>query len=317
MAQRLQILTWNVHAAHLQALAALPHDLWLVQDTLNPAGVQFRHGLEGPAAWPDNVHNAPAVDIESMRFDAVLYQHHDNWIHDRALLRPAQRELPAIALEHEPPADLRGDARHWAAGLVDAIVHVTPFDALMWEHGSTRALVIEPGIRALAPAHYSGEVRSGITVVDHLAKRGRAQGLDLFERVRTRVPLVLAGAGSESHGGLGTLAPDAFARQVARHRFCFHPARHEGLSWPLLHVLAAGVPVVAVAANEVAALLRDGDTGVVDTRIEQLELRMHELLSNETLAQAMGERGRRMVTRRYGMQRFVDEWDRLLRELCH
>jgi len=291
MAKRLQILTWPVDGSYLNSLSHLPHDLRLV-------------------------HELPAAELARMRFDAVLYQSRHHWEHDRALLSPAQQALPSIALEHDPPQQHPTNARHWAAGLVTAIVHVTPFNALMWDNGSTRAVVIEPGIAPIVPARYSGEIRAGISVLDHLAQRGRQLGLDVFEQAREHLPLVLAGAGSESHRGLGEIAPDRLGPLMARYRFFFQPARYTSLSLTVLEAMFAGVPVVALATTELASVLRDGDTGFIDSRPSVLHERMAELLADETLARALGERGRRMVMQRFAIERFVVDWRGLLRELC-
>lgn len=313
MTRRLKILTWHVHGNYLYYLSHIPHDLWLVRDD---SGAPFRTGRSGSLPWPANVYDAPVAELADMRFDAVLYQSPHNWEHDRVLLSAAHRELPSIALEHDPPRQHPTDTRHWASGLVSAIVHVTPFNALMWDNGPTRAVVIEHGIAPIVAARYSGEIRAGISVVNHLARRGRRLGLDVFEQARENLPLVLAGMGSESHGGLGEIAHDKLAPLLAHYRFFFHPVRYTSLGLAVLEAMFAGMPVVALASAEIASVLRDGDTGFVDSRPRVLQDRMIELLEDETLARALGERGRRMATQRFAIGRFVDDWHRLLRELC-
>lgn len=313
MTRRLRILTWHVHGNYLHYLSHIPHELWLVHDS---SGQPFRSGRSGRLPWSDNVHDAPVSDLPGMRFDAVLYQSRHNWLHDRHLLSAEQHALPVIALEHDPPQEHPTNTRHWAADEAAAIVHVTAFNALMWDNGRARSVVIEHGVQPLAAARYSGEIEAGITVVNELAKRGRRLGLDVFEQARERVPLVLAGMGSEALGGIGEIAHDELAGVMARHRFFFHPVRYTSLGLTLLEAMFAGVPVVALATTETASVLRDGDTGFIDTRPEVLHERMRELLANRTLAQALGERGRRLAMSRFSIGRFAADWDRLLREVC-
>jgi hypothetical protein len=81
------------------------------------------------------------------------------------------------------------------------LVHVTPFNALMWDNGVTPTRVIEHGVLVPDDVAYHGTLPKGVTVVNNLARRGRRLGADLFEEVRRNVPLDLVGMGSAELGG--------------------------------------------------------------------------------------------------------------------
>src|SRR5690606_4698544 len=83
------------------------------------------------------------------------------------------------------------------------LVHVTAFNDLMWDSGSTPTRVIEHGVIVPDDVRYTGEIERGLVVVNGLPKRGRRLGADVFEAVRKKVPLDLVGLGSEAVGGLG------------------------------------------------------------------------------------------------------------------
>ena len=140
--------------------------------------------------------------------DAVVYQAHEHWLVDRhEVLSPAQRAVPQIVVEHDPPRQSPTDTRHPVDDPDALIVHVTAFNDLMWDCGATPTTVIEHGVVVPVDARYPGHLERGITVVNGLAQRGRRLGLDVFLRAREQVPLDLVGMRSEELGGLGEVPP--------------------------------------------------------------------------------------------------------------
>src|SRR5690606_11094433 len=109
-----------------------------------------RVGRVGARPWGDNVHEAPVEALRDMQFDLVLYQSRGAWDDDRLrLLSEAQRRLPRIYLEHDPPQEHPTNTVHWVDDPDALLVHVTEFNALMWDSGRTPSRVIEHGVRPL------------------------------------------------------------------------------------------------------------------------------------------------------------------------
>src|SRR5690606_1377999 len=103
------------------------------------------------------------------------------WEKDQyAFLTPAQRALPRIYLEHDPPLAHPTDTRHPVDDPGVLLVHVTPFNALMWDSGRTPVRVIEHGVPAPRELQYGGELARGLVFTNHLARRGRRMGPDLY-----------------------------------------------------------------------------------------------------------------------------------------
>ena len=128
--KRLKILTWHVHGNYLYNLTQVPHDFWLVTDVQRS---MHRTGRSGALPWGANVYEAPVERLPSMEFDLVLYQSRQAWDTDReALLSTAQRQLPCIVLEHDPPQESPTNTLHWCDDPHALLVHVTHFNALMW-----------------------------------------------------------------------------------------------------------------------------------------------------------------------------------------
>ena len=310
--RRLRVLTWHVHGNYLYYLSQAPHDFYLLTLPGHPPG---HAGRVGTLPWGDNVHEAPADRLAGMEFDAVLYQNRAAFEEDRLrLLTPAQRALPALYLEHDPPQVHPTNTRHWASE-VDGVhlVHCTPFNALMWDSGDAPVSVIEHGVKLPPGVQHLGDKAEGLVVVNNLRKRGRRLGLDVYEQVRSQVPLTLVGMDATSvPGGLGEVPNLELPAFMARYRFFFNPIRYTSLGLSVLEAMGIGMPVVALATTELPSVIANGVNGYVDTRPDRLVEVMHELLRDPALARRWGDAAQRTVRQRFGMERFAADWDRVL-----
>jgi len=304
--RRLRILTWHVHGNYLWYLTQVPHDFFLATDA---ARSTHHSGASGILPWGANVHEVPVEQVARERFDVVLYQSRFEWDGDRhRFLSEAQRRGPTIYLEHDPPPEHPVDQRHWVDDPNVLLAHCTPFNALMWDSGRTPVRVIEHGIQLLQPAHYSGHVARGMVVVNNLGARGRRLGLDVYRDAAERVPLALYGMGSLELGGEGEVPNDRLPGTMAAHRFFFNPIRWTSLGIAILEAMMVGVPVVGLATTELTSVIRDGENGFIDTRVDRLVEAMQRLLDDPALARELGAAGQRTARERFGIERFVADW---------
>ena len=69
-----------------------------------------------------------------------------------------------------------------------------------------------------------------------------------------------------------------------------------------------GLPVVGLATTELVTVIRNGENGFVDTRLESLNAAMEALLDAPQEAARMGASARRDAQERFGIERFVRDW---------
>jgi hypothetical protein len=301
----LRILTWHTHGSYLYYLTQVPHDFYVMAKPGRPAGYG---GRCGHLPWGDNVHDMPVEQAREQDFDCVLFQDDPHYLNDQyEYLSEAQRRLPRIYLEHDPPRESPTDTRHPVDGSDVLLVHVTPFNELMWDNGRTPTRVIEHGV-LMPAASYTGEITRGIVVVNHLARRGRRLGGDVFDMVRAEVPLDLIGMGAEESGGLGEVLHRDLPEFVARYRFFFNPIRYTSMGLAVIEAMMCGVPVVGLATTEMATAIENGISGYVDTDPHRLVEHMQALLDDPRLARQLGEGAKRRAQSRFGIARFVDDW---------
>lgn len=312
--RRLKILTWHTHGSYLYYLTRAPHEFYVLSKPGRPPGYA---GRAGHWPWGDNVHDLPSAEAAAQDIDCIVFQDDSQFFEDQyALLSSNQRRLPRIYLEHDPPRDHPTDTRHPADERDVLVVHVTPFNALMWQHTRSTTRVIEHGVVPPAGVQYQGDLERGIVAVNHLRRRGRRLGFDVFERVRQRVPLDLVGMGAEEADGLGEVRHDRLFALAARYRFFFNPIRYTSLGLAVIEAMMVGLPIVGLATTEMATAIENDRSGYVDTNVDRLVERMEHLLRNPSEARRLGENARRYANERFHISRFVADWNAAFAEVA-
>jgi glycosyltransferase involved in cell wall biosynthesis len=178
----------------------------------------------------------------------------------------------------------------------------------MWDMGDTPATVVEHGVMLPRPASYIGELPCGIAVVNNLPRRGRRLGLDIYHWMKEQIPLDLVGMDSRRAGGLGEIENTELAAFVSRYRFFFNPIRWTSLGLSVIEAMMVGMPIVALATTEMVTVVRNGENGYVDTRLDRLVEHMQRLIDDPAEARRLGENAKRDAQSRFGIERFVRDW---------
>lgn len=314
----MNILIWHVHGAWTTAFVQGKHR-YLIPTT--PDRGPYGLGRAQTYPWPPSAVEVSLEELAGSDVDVVILQRPE----ELALVRQwLGRDLPMIYVEHNTPKGEVPNTRHPMADRDDLLlVHVTGFNQLFWDAGGTRTAVVEHGIPE-PPAHYTGELERFAVATNEPVRRWRVTGTDLMPRFAAVAPLDVFGMGvAELPDRLG-LPPERLCAhddptqarmhaELARRRVYLHLTRWTSLGLSLLEAMSIGMPVVALGATEAAMAVPPGG-GVVDTRVDTLVEAAAWLLDDTAAAQRMGERARQGVRTRYGLDRFLADWDRLLRE---
>lgn len=303
----IRVFTWHIHGNYLLYLSranvefVIPH---------KPGRHEGYGGRGTTFPFPDRVREVPAGRIRDEEFDCVLFQTRRNYeVDQHEILSDRQRRLPRVYLEHDTPREHPTDQRHWFDEPESLLVHVTPFNALMWDTGRTPTRVIDHGVYVPEGVRYTGELDRGITAINHLRSRGRLLGADVFVKAREAVPIDLVGMDAESMGGLGEIAPMDLARFESRYRFFFNPIRWTSLGLAVLEAMTLGMPVVGLATTEMSTAIESGVSGYVDTSVDTLIAVMRDLIAHPEEARRLGEGARRRALERFHIDRFAREWE--------
>ena len=313
----MRILLWHVHGAWTTAFVRGDHEYVVpVVPDRGPDGV----GIARTYAWPSGrVTELPPDRLRDEPFDVVVLQrpHELEHLCEAWTGRRPGRDLPAIYVEHNAPQGRIADMRHPVAGRDDLLlVHVTHFNALFWDAGGTPARVIEHGV--VDPGErYSGELPRAAVVINEARRRARVTGTDLLERFSHATPLDLFGMDATSVGnGNGVRPVDDLPQarlhgEMARRRVYLHPIRWTSLGLSLLEAMHLGMPVVALGTTEVHEAV-PAAAGVVSTRVDVLAQALRRLVADPDEAAERGSAARVAALERYGLARFLSDWDEVL-----
>jgi glycosyltransferase involved in cell wall biosynthesis len=306
----LRILTWHIHGSYLYYLVQSKHEFFLPVKADKPDGYV---GITESYPWPENVHEVGAEEVRNLDIDCIIYQSPKNYLEDHfEILSEAQRQLPRIFLQHDPPREHPTDTRHPVIDPDVLIVHVTHFNNLMWDNGDAPTKVIDHGVLIPPEIKYTGEIEKGLVVVNNLLKRGRRLGLDVFESVRRVIPLDLVGINSLDLNGLGSFPHREALELESHYRFIFNPIRYTSLGLSICEAMMIGMPIIGLATTEMVTAIENGVSGYVDTDVSRLVAHMRRLLADPAEAQRLGAGAQRMAQKRFNIQRFLSDWDEAL-----
>lgn len=314
----LDVLVWHVHGSYATSFVQGPHRYLVpVLPDRSADGRGRARSWDWPATavevTPDELADAP-IDVVVCQRPVELHDLVQRWTGRRPGV-----DLPTVYLEHNTPPALRPPTPHPAADRDDlTAVHVTGFNRLVWDLGSTPTRVVEHGI--VDPGHrYTGELDAAAAVVNEPARRGRIVGADLLTRWAEDVPVHLFGMGASClPGPPGLTAVDDLPQprlhdELARRRCYVHPYRWTSLGLALIEAMALGMPVVALGTTAVPDALGSVGTWTVDP--DAVTASVRELLRDPEAAAAQGRRSRERAIERFGLGRFLAEWDRTLEEV--
>ncbi|PST82801.1 LPS biosynthesis transferase [Pedobacter yulinensis] len=307
----MKIFTWHIHGSYLFYLSQGPWDIYIPVNGRQEEGYYGR-GTTFP--FGANVHEIPIAEVRNADFDLILFQTEKNYLEDQhEVLSPEQKTLPKIFIEHDPPWQHPADERHPVEDPAVTVVHVTHFNALMWNNQGYPTRVIPHGV--LVPDLPVIEKKNrGIVVINNLSARGRMLGADIFERVAAQVPLDLVGMGTENLG-LGEVLHPQLPAFISGYRFFFNPIRYTSLGLSICEAMMCGLPIVGLATTELATTIESGYSGYIHTDVDYLIDRMKFLLEYPAQAEKMGDHAKQVAREKFSIERFASDWNSLFTEV--
>jgi hypothetical protein len=320
----MRILVWHVHGGWMDGFVRGAHEYVVPVDAeRGPWGL----GLAG-RPWPRAVEaTAEELAVRGGEIDAVVLQRTEEigLVQSLTGLRPGI-DIPAVFVEHNTPKGSVPETRHPLADQTDIpIVHVTHFNALMWDSGHAPVFVVEHGVNDPG-LRYTGELERLGVAVNEPVRRRRVAGTDLLPVFSEAAPVDvfgMGGGGLEDATGLGPdrlswagdLPSGTLHAELARRRAYLHPFRWTSLGLALIEAMFLGLPVLVVGSTEAWRAVPPG-AGCVSSDPKELLAAARRLLAHPDEAVEAGLNAREAALARYGLDRFHAAWDQVLAEVA-
>lgn len=320
----MRILIWHLHGSWLTSFVQGSHE-YLVP--VLPGRGPFGLGRARTWTWPGSVTEVTPQQLRTEPVDVVIAQRPGElglaatWLGRRPGV-----DVPVVYLEHNAPPGPAVSSRHPMAdapGML--IVHVTSFNAVYWDCGRCPVRVVEHGIPDPGP-RWTGELPRAAAALNDPVRRGRTTGTDLLAGFAAVAPLDLFGMRVTGTARTLRLDPaairefedlpqDEMHRELARRRVYLHPVRWTSLGLSLIEAMQLAMPVVVLAATEAPRAVPPA-AGAISTDPAELHAAVRRFIQDPAAARDAGLAAREAACARYGLKRFLSDWDEILQEVC-
>lgn len=319
----MKVLIWHLHGSWMTSFVQGSHEYLI---PVLPDRGPFGLGRAMTWDWPGSAREVTPQQLRREQPDVVIAQRPEELAMAATWLgqRPGH-DLPAVYLEHDAPPGPPAGSRHPMADAPGVlIVHVTQFNALYWDCGRSPVRVVEHGIPDPG-ARWTGEIPRAAVVVNEPLRRGRTTGTDLLPGFAAAVPLDVFGMRVTGLAAALRLNPARCREfedlpqvqmhgELARRRLYLHPVRWTSLGLSLIEAMQLAMPVVVLAATEAPRAVPPR-AGAISTSPAELHAAARRFLRDPAAAREAGLAAREAACARYGLKRFLSDWDEILQEV--
>jgi glycosyltransferase involved in cell wall biosynthesis len=162
-------------------------------------------------------------------------------------------------------------------------------------------------------------------VVNDPLRRGRTTGTDLLPGFAAAAPLDVFGMRVAGLARALHLDPEQCREfedlpqarmhgELARRRVYVHPLRWTSLGLSLIEAMQLAMPVVVLAATEATRAV-PAAAGAISTDLADLHAAVRRFIRDPAAARDAGLAAREAACARYGLKRFLADWDEILQEV--
>lgn len=312
----LNILYSNNHEGYSATLAKTGHNFFVLQHPrFHPWNIQER-------PLPPNFFMLNGQDIPSqlktdIAFDLVLTQNRID--HHPIMIQLAQQlNCPLLQAEHTLPWPDWNDETIKRIGNLpcDHNIFMTDFSVGAWfrDLDDPNITVVRHGMDTDYWNGWIGGDESVMTAVWNYPQRNPICGFDLYQEVTKGLKTNPWG---DSPGFSKNADNIAHLRELYRQASVFlNTTLWSTTPFGLLEAMSVGCPVVTSATTAMPEFIKDGVNGFITNDPVVMRERLKELIENPELGKKIGEAGRQTIIEKFGQERFLNEWDEVLRKVA-
>lgn len=306
----LNILTVPTHEGYQSLLGKTNHNYYM----LSGPGLKTWdfHTRQLPANH--YIYSLPYDKIRgSERFDLILCQ---NRIQQWEILNAVSRnfDVPMIVLDHtEPPPGINQDQFFELSKRIGKInVFITEHNKKSW--GNLSGQIVPHGIDTdiFRPLKVIEKTDRAVSIVNHFPSRDIFCGWKLWQEIVKEVPALLIGENPGISQSIND--PEKLNTVLNASRFFLNTSQYSPVPLSMLEAMAAGIPVVTTAKQEIPNIITNGENGFISNDKDELVNYCKTLLSDPDLAEAMGAKARKTIEDRFSIEQFCANWNSIFQE---
>ncbi len=314
----LNILDFPTHERYQSGLARTGHRFWAIgHKTVKSwnrdyASVPDNYVLLDPARGENQL---PA-DVD---FDLVLCQNKDSQYPIANRIRRLLH-LPLLSIEHcWPHPDLSpAGLAHYRERSGDANVFISPQSRDAWGWGASEANVVHHGVdtEVFCPPEPGSQRRPYVlTAVNDFndPQRHWCCGFPLYQQVIGKLSRVHLGS-SKDGWSQPARSIDELAHYYQDSAVFLNTSTFSPVPTVLLEAMACGAVVISTDNCLIPDIIKDGQNGFLTNDPARMTSLLKEVLADPDAFDDMRQAARTTILEKFSMNRFVSEWDRLLRK---
>lgn len=305
--EKLRILTFATHERYETNLCKTGHDFYSFQ---HPDLKLWDHLTK----VPDNYHLMPVGKLyPDEGYDIILAQSRYGQFGFAQEINQ-RLQIPIISLEHTTinPTLTYNNIQQLGRMEGDVNVFISEYSASAWNAiGINRNLnVIEHCVNSELFAPLDIKKKNYVlTVANEFKNRDAVLNYSGWERITANIPKKLVG----NNPGL-SLPCVSVKKLVEEYNSCsvyLNTTTFSPIPMSLLEAMSCGCAVVSTDTCDIPNVIKHGYNGMISENEEELIQYCNLLLEDKELAKTLGENARQTIIERFGIERFISEWNEI------